>query len=239
MTLHAHQTRFVEHAVGRMTLGAALLALFATTVAARPRVGFEVVALHAREVENGFLESKGFPISGNSTLTFRWRPISRLDLVTGLGYEDRSTVGRQGVQGFTGFYRFAVQRQWKSVVIPLRAAINVGRIVRLEAGPEWRWLLQSRTRFESVATIFVKEPAPLRAQSDIFEQVSYGEWWDATSAYHRSGFALALGVGAHWAWLGGDTGVGLRWSESLGNQLDLDWDTSRVWEFQLVMSWDR
>jgi len=239
MTLHAHRTRFVEHAAGRMALAAALLALFATTAAARPRVGFEVVALHAREADDGFLESEGFPISGSSTLTFRWRTNPGLDVVTGLGYEDRSTRDRQGFQGFPGYYRVGVQRQWKSVVIPLRAAIEVGRILRLEAGPEWRWLLQSRTRFEDVAIPFVKGPTPLRAQAEIFEQASYGAWWDATSAYHRSSFALSLGASAHWAWLQGDAGVGFRWSEGLGNQLDQDWVTSRVREFQLVMSWDR
>ena len=211
---------------------AALLGTIARPAIADTPFGFELVAQHVREDKAELFEPQGFPISGSATLTFRWVPIRGLDLVTGLGYEDRASTGEVYVVSYGGPYRFEVQRQWRSVLVPIHARVALGPFMRLEAGPEWRLLLQERNRSENVV-------APLAAGGIVRRGTDFGPWQDGTSAYDPSSFALALGLGLHWPMFRGDAGVGFRVCESLGNQLDAIGSTSHFREFQLVTSWDR
>ena len=212
----------------------AWLVLAGTAAAAeRPRVGAEIVVQHAREISDGWIEPTEFPVSGGATLTLRWSSGTHVHWVTGLGYEQRATQSQLTPNILTDSPAssqwpppaFEVQREWKSLVVPLHATVDAWHIVRIEAGPEWRWLLQHRARAENV--VFITSAA------------DFGQWYDVTSEYNRGSFALALGIGAHWPWGGGDAGLGLRWCEGVGDQHKADYITSRFREFQLVMRWDR
>ena len=225
-------------AIRRAGAAAVLMWLSASGAVAGPGVGAEIVVQHAREDTDGLYDPVGFPVSGGGTVTLRWIAAPGVDLVTGVGYEDRSTLDRLTISLPGGTYRGDVQGQWCSLVIPLHARWSVGPLLRLEAGPEWRWLLQSRSRTRNLSSPSLTGPVTYRNQAQIFE-VSIGDWFDNTDAYYRSSFAFAAGFGVHWAWLRGDAGVGLRWSESMGNQRESDELRSHFREFQLVMSWDR
>ena len=225
----------------RVARAAVLFALWAGSAGAWPHVGAELAVQHARESSGGTFDPVGFPISGAGALTVRWPALSRLDLTTGIGYEDRGTRDRLTVTIQPGgTFSVDSQNQWRSIVVPIHASIPVRGGLRLEAGPEWRWLLQSRTRpvGESPAFVFGQPPA-LSSSSTIFESAS--RWTDTTQGFDRSSFALSLGLAFGFDALGGAARAGLRYCELLGNQRrpnDFEVE-SRFRQYQLVLGWDR
>jgi hypothetical protein len=239
MSIASRRVRTVAFMILSVASCATLDLSFPGTVIAGPRLGAELVVQHVREDTDGLLDPKAFPVSGGGTFTLRWKATPRIDLVTGLGYEERATLGRPQLSVFGPTAASDIQGQWRSLVFPLHARIPIGRFLRFEAGPEWRWLLQARNRFPIESSSFASVAGPRRAQSEIFEEASVGQWFDVTSSYHRSTFALSAGLGLHRGWLGGDVGMGLRWCESLGDQLESEYSRSHFREFQLALSWER
>lgn len=228
----------------RVADAAVLLVLWAGSACAmvRPHVGAELVVQHARENTDGRLDPVGFPISGAGGLTVRWPALRRLELTTGIGYEDRGTRDRLTFTAQPGgTFRVDSQNEWRSIVVPLHTTIPVRGGLRLEAGPEWRWLLRSRTRPLGAVSLPFVAAAPVEGSSasTIFE--SSTRWTDTTQGFDRSSFALSLGLTFGWSTLGGDGRLGLRWCELIGNQrrpneFEVE---DRFRQFQLVFGWDR
>ena len=226
----------------RVARTAMLLALWAGSAGAWPRIGAELAAQHARESSGGRFDPVGFPISGAGALTVRWPALSRVDLTAGIGYEDRGTHDRTTLTAEPGgTFSLESQSQWRSIVVPLHASIPVRGGLRLEAGPEWRWLLQSRTRplGDDVHAFARGTPVEWSTSSTIFESTS--RWTDTTQGFDRSSFALSLGLAFGFGALGGEARAGLRYCELLGNQrLPNAFDVeSRFRQYQLVLGWDR
>jgi hypothetical protein len=194
--------------------------------AAGPRPGLELAIQHATQDTDGALEPVGFPVSGSLTGTLAWPLGSRLRLTTGVGYEERWTESRLTIS-FLGFStHIDDETRVRSLLLPLRLATPVGRHFDLEAGPEWRWMLQTRSRGTISTAGFDGLTTP---------------WNDVTSGWERSSFALAAGLGAQWAAGGGTARAGLRWCEALGNQRDVE-DFGFKYRFrawQVTLAWSR
>ena len=206
--------------------------LLPTGASGAARKGLELAVQHATEDTDQAMEPVEFPVSGSLTGTLDWPLGSRLRLRTGVGYEERWTASRLTIQ-FLGpssefDLDFDFETRARSFVLPLRLAGGLGRVLELEAGPEWRWMLQTRTR------VSLADPSILGPAGE-------GTWTDVTSEWERSSFALGAGVSAHWPLKGGEGRVGFRWCEALGNQhaenfLGL---SSRFRELQLMFAWSR
>ena len=190
------------------------------------RPGFELAIQHATEDTDGTMQPVDFPVSGSITGTLAWPLAERLRLTTGVGYEERWTTSRFTLDFSGTLLTFDFDTRARSLVVPLRFASPLGDHFELEAGPEWRWMLQTRVR----STYVVPGDAPTTS-----------DWDDVTSGWERSSFAIGAGLAARWPAGGGEAHVGFRWCEALGNQrgenfFDLK---SRFRELQLLFGWSR
>ena len=210
-------------------LGKALLlaaGLLPVQAVAGPRPGIEVAIQHATQDTDDVWDPVGFPVSGSLTGTLAWPLGSRLRLTTGVGYEERWTDSRLTLT-FVGLTLEADDElRARSLLLPLRLATPLGSLLEFEAGPEWRWMLQTRRRVSG---------------SVDGNEVPTTPWTDVTSDWERSSFALAAGLAAHWAVSGGEARVGFRWCEALGGQnVDEFFDFEyrfRAW--QVTLAWSR
>ncbi len=210
---------------GRASLLLAVV-LLPLRAAAGPGPGLELAIQHASQDTDASWEPVGFPVSGSLTGTLAWPLGSRLRLTTGVGYEERWTESRLTLNFLGITANIDDETRVRSLLLPLRLATPVGSHFEFEAGPEWRWMLQTRTRGTLSAAGFEEQSTP---------------WNDVTSGWERSSFALAAGLAAHWAVGGGKARAGVRWCEALGNQRvveDLGFEYRfRAW--QVTLAWSR